>query len=120
MQTERSRRVAVVYTHPLFGMGIAQLLQHDKALQVRCLNALLPDAGEELKQLRPHAVVFEGDEGSIWLRNFVGTLPRALFIVVHLEDDVMDVYYGRQVMAACPETLVETIHRRRPRARTDG
>ena len=114
MQTERRRRVAVVYTHPLFGMGIARLLQPDKCLQVRCLNALLPDAGEQLRRLRPHAVVFEGDEERVSLRHLVGTLPRALIIVVRLDDDVMDVYHGRQVMTACPEALVETIHRRRP------
>ena len=116
MQTERRRRVAVVYTHPLFGMGIAQLLLPDKCLQVRCLNALLPDAGEQLRRLRPHAVVFEGDEEHISFRDLAGTLPRTLVIIVRLSDDVMDVYYGRQVMAACPETLAETIHRRRPPA----
>jgi len=114
MQTERTRRVAVVYTHPLFGLGIAQLLQPDKRLQVRCLNALLPDAGEQLRRLKPHAVVFEGDEEGAPLRHLGGTLARALIIVVRLDDDVMDVYHGRRVMTACPETLVETIHRRRP------
>jgi hypothetical protein len=114
MQTERRRRVAVVYTHPLFGMGIARLLQPDNGLQVRCLNALLPDAGEQLRRLRPHAVVLEGDEEHISFRDLAGAMPRALVIIVRLDDEVMDIYYGRQVMAACPEALVETIHRRRP------
>lgn len=114
MQTEHKRRVAVVYTHALFGMGIARLLQPDKCLQVRCLDALLPDAGEQLKRLRPHAVVLEGDEEHISFRDLAGTMPRALVIIVRLDDEVMDIYYGRQVMAACPEALVETIHRRRP------
>ena len=114
MQTEHRRRVAVVYTHALFGMGIARLLQPDKCLQVRCLNALLPDAGEQLRRLRPHAVVFEGGDGHISLRDLAGTMPRALVIIVRLDDEVMDIYYGRRVMAACPETLLETIHRQRP------
>jgi len=114
MQTERRRRVAVVYTHPLFGMGIAQLLHADNCLQVQCLNALLPDAAEQMRRLRPHAVILEGDEEHISFRHLAGTMPRALVIVVRLDDDVMDVYYGRQIMAACPETLVATIHRRRP------
>ena len=118
MQTERKRRVAVVYTHPLFGMGIARLLQPDRCLQVKCLNALLPDAGEQLRRLRPHAVVFEGDEEHVSFRDLAGTMPRALVIIVRLDDEVMDIYHGRQVMAACPETLVETIHgRRRPKVR---
>jgi len=119
MQTERRRRVAVVYTHPLFGMGIAQLLNGDKYLQVRCLDAHLPDAGEQMRRLRPHAVILEGGEEHISFRHLAGTMPRTLVITVRLDDDVMDVYYGRQVMAACPETLVEIIHRRRP-PRTAG
>jgi hypothetical protein len=111
MKPERTRRVAVVYTHALFGMGIARLLQPEEWLQVRCLNALLPDAGDQLRRLRPHAVVFEGDEEHISFRDLAGTMPRALVIIVRLDDEVMDIYYGRQVMAACPQTLVETIHR---------
>lgn len=114
MQTERRRRIAVVYTHRLFGMGIARLLQPDQCLEVRCFNALLPDAGEQLRRLRPHAVVFEGDEEHISFRDLAGTMPRALVIIVRLDDEVMDIYYGREVMAACPEALIETIHRRRP------
>ena len=121
MQIGGKRRVAVVYTHPLFGRGIAQLLQADGELQVSCLEAALPEASEQLKRLRPHAIVLEGREEDLLVRDLTRGLPRALIILVRLEDDVMDAYYGRQVMTACPETLVKIIHRgRRPPSQAAG
>lgn len=105
----RKRRVAVLYTHPLFGRGVAQLLQADEQLEVTCLGAGLAEAAEELKRLRPYAIVAEGcGEGHI-LREAVRDLPVALFIAVRLEDDVMDVYHSRQVITARPENLVEAV-----------
>jgi hypothetical protein len=120
MQIAGMRRVAVVYTHPLFGLGIAHLLQGDGQLQVSCLKAALPDAGEQLRRLRPHAIVLEGREEDIPVRDLTRGLPRALIILVRLEDDVMDAYYGRQVVTACPETLVKLIHRGRPPSQAAG
>ncbi len=104
------RRVAVVYVHPLFGEGIARLLQADHQLQVTCIRAGPVDASEQLKRLRPDVIVMEVDEESFVLRNLVRDLPPALFIGLHFEDNLMDIYRSRQVVAACPETLVEVIH----------
>ena len=105
----RKRRVAVLYTHPLFGRGVAQLLRADEQLEVTCLQASLAEAAEELKRLRPYAVVAEGcDEGHL-LHEAVRDLPAALFIAVRLDDDLMDVYHSRQVVSARPENLVEAV-----------
>jgi DNA-binding NarL/FixJ family response regulator len=104
------RRVVILYTHALFGQGIAQLLQSDDRLEVTCLRADLPNATEQLRQLQPRAIVMEGCESSSLLSLVVQDLPPALFIAVHFEDNLMDVYQDRQVVAARPETLVEAIH----------
>ncbi len=104
------RRVVILYTHALFGQGIAQLLQSDVRLEVTCLRADLPDATEQLRQLQPSAIVMEGCESNSLLSLVVQDLPPALFIAVHFEDNLMDVYQDRQVVAARPETLVEAIH----------
>lgn len=105
----RKRRVAVLYTHPLFGRGVALLLQADGQLDVTCLNASLDEAGEELRRLRPYAIVAEGCEEGPLLRNAVRDLPAAVFISVRLEDDLMEVYHSRQVITARPENLVEAV-----------
>lgn len=106
----RRPRVAVLYVHPLFGQGIAQLLLADKGLEVICLNASLGEAPAQLKRLRPHAIVVEGCEDGDSLRDLVQDLPPTVFIQVHLDDNVMDVYQSRQVLLARPENLVEAIH----------
>ena len=106
----RRPRVAVLYTHALFGRGIAQLLQADKQLDVTCLSASLAEASEQLKRLQPDAIVAEGCEEDNLLRDLVRDLPPTLFIGIRPEDDVMDVYYDRQVVTARPENLAEAIH----------
>jgi hypothetical protein len=105
----RKRRVAVLYTRALFGQGIAHLLQMDERLKVSCLRADLADMTERLKRLRPHAIVMEGHQENLPLREAGRDLAPALFIEVHPQEDLMDVYRSRQVVAASPETLVEAI-----------
>lgn len=104
------RRVAVLYRHALFGQGIAHLLQTDERLEVTCLRADLADATDRLRRLRPHAIVMEGCEADPSLSNVVRDLPPALFIGVHFEDNLMDIYRSHQVVVARLETLVEAIH----------
>lgn len=104
------RRVAVIYTHALFGQGIAHLLRADERLQVTCLRADLPDTTEQLRRLRPHAIVMEGCEESPLLSGIVRDLPPVLFIGMHFEDNLMDIYRSRQVVAARLENLVDAIY----------
>ena len=113
----RKRRVAILYAHALFGEGIAQLLDGDEQLQVICLDAGLAETCEKVKELRPHAIVVEGSEDGALLRDLVQNLPRALFVMVRMEDNIMDVFHGRQEVPACPENLAEVLHQGlRPRA----
>jgi len=108
------RRVAILYTHTLFGLGIAQLLRTDEQMEVTCLRADRPATAEELKRLRPYAIVMEGcDEGPLF-SGIVRDMPAALFIGVHPEDNSMVIYHGRQVVSGCPENLIEALrHGRR-------
>jgi hypothetical protein len=103
-------RVAVLYTHSLFGEGLAQLLHGDDRLSVTCLRADPHRNPQEIRRLRPHAIVVEESSDEVFMRDLLRDLPPALLIRVRLEDNVMDVYYSRQVVSACPEDLLEAIH----------
>ncbi len=106
----RKRRVAILYAHALFGEGIAQLLEGDEQLQVICLDAGLAETYEKVKELRPQAIVVEGSEDGALLRDLVQNLPRALFVMVRMGDNMMDVFHGWQEIPACPENLAEVLH----------
>lgn len=111
-------RVAVVCSHPLFGRGIAQLLEADDELEVTCLTADSSDTSERLRRLRPHAIVVEEPRKSDLLRNLARDVPLALLIEVRSQDNVMDVYQNWQVVVAQPEDLLRAVHlgiRRRAR-----
>lgn len=103
-------RVAVLYTHSLFGEGLAQLLHGDDGLSVTCLRADPARNPSEIRRLKPHAIVVEETSDESFMRELLRELPPALLIRVRLDDNVMDVYYSRQVVSACPEDLLEAIH----------
>ena len=116
-------RVAVLFVHPLFGQGLAQLLHRDDHLDVTCVRADPACAPGELKHLRPHAIVIEECDDEGFMRDLLRDLPPALLIRVRLQDNLMDVYYNRQVVAAGPDDLLEAIHlglKRRPRSFVNG
>ena len=104
----RKSRVVVLYVHPLFGQGIGQLLRSHKDLEVTCLLAS-DNPHEELRRLRPRAIVLEATEGSIsW--ETLQDLPPAMVIRVGLNENTMDVYQRHQIVSAGPDNLVEAIH----------
>ena len=104
------RRVAVLYSHPLFGEGLAQLLHGDGALAVTCFRADPSRNPEEISRLKPHAIVVEDTDDEAFVRDLLRDLPPALLIRVRLQDNVMDVYSSRHVVSACPADLLEAIH----------
>ncbi len=118
----RKRRVAVLYTHPLFGRGVAQLLRADERLEVTCLNVEVDRAEDELKRLKPYAIVAEECGQRRLFNEAVRDLSAPLFITVRLDDDFMDVYHSRQVVSARPDSLLEVIQsglkQRHPGGRT--
>jgi hypothetical protein len=104
------RRVAVLYNHSLFGQGLAQLLHGDGSLSITCLRADPSHNPQEIRRLRPHAIVIEDGDDPAFMRDLLRDLPPALLIRVRLQDNVMDVYYTRHVVSACPADLLEAIH----------
>lgn len=102
-------RVAVLCIHPLFGRGIARLLQADEELEVTCLTAGLADMPEKLKRFRPHAIVVEESADARFWRDVFPSLPPALLIGIRPQENVMDVYRKWQVAGARPEDLLHTI-----------
>jgi len=114
------RRIAILYTHTLFGLGIAHLLRTDEQMEVTCLRADRPATAAELRELRPYAIVIEGREESPLFSEIAREIPSALFIGVHPEDNSMVIYHDRQVVSGCPESLLEAIRHgpRRPARRS--
>lgn len=104
------RRVAVLYSHPLFGEGLAQLLHADAEISVTCLRADPASNPEQIDTLRPHAIVVEDSNDEAFMRDLLRGLPSVLLIRVRLQDNVMDVYSSRHVASACPADLLEAIH----------
>ena len=85
------------------------MLQCDD-LSVTCLQADGAFNPDEVKRLRPQAIVAECSGDGTFIRDLLPKLPPVLLIEVHIENNVMDVYYRRQVAPASPEDLLEAIH----------
>ena len=92
-------------------------------MDVVCLRADSPCASGELKRVRPHAIIVEECDEEGVMRELLRDLPPALLIRVRLQDNLMDVYYSRQVATAGPDDLLEAIHlglKRRARSFVNG
>lgn len=105
----RRSRVVVLYTHPLFGQGIGQLLRADDQLDVTCLLATCEDARDELIRLHPDAIVLESSPDEM-LWESLRDLPPSTVVRVGLDENTMDVYLRHQILSAGPENLVQAIH----------
>jgi len=111
MRTTPAQNQAAPGTLPSAGdHGIAHLLQADEQLEVSCLKANPTETPRQLRRLKPHAIVLETSKETELLSEAVWDLPPALFIKVSIEDNMMDMYYRRQVMTARPESLLEAVH----------
>ncbi len=107
------RRVAILYTNPLFAQGIACLLEAEPRVQVSCIDARRPEAAEELRRLQPQVVVIEHDlqgpaVGSIPAQ-LLGSDRWALTIVLGLRHPEMELFYNRRVSVATPDTLLKAV-----------
>jgi len=105
----RKDRVAVLYANSLFGQGLAHLLRSDRRLEVTSIRADPETAPAELARLRPDAIVIEDSEEAA-VRRILQHVPPVLLIKVRLQDNLIDIYYNLQVVAAGPEDLLEAIH----------
>ena len=103
-------RVAVLYTHPLFGHGIARLLAEDPTLEVVCLHAEAADAPSVATILGVDAVVMEAWGNPTLTERVIQALPPALVAIVRLRDNAMEVYQGRRRILPRTENLLELMH----------
>lgn len=116
------RKAAVLYTHSLFGAGIARLLKEDESLDVVVMDGRLPDIHERVRRLVPDVVVVERGTNETGVLDLFQDAPNVLVICVEVEDNVMDVLRSRRVLAASPDDLRAAVRtpRRRPRSRPCG
>lgn len=103
------RKVAVLYLHPLFGEGIARLLETDSRLKVARIDGGLADARDRMQRLHPDVVIAEGDCRQLDLMELFREMPEALLICVKLGDNAMNIYRNWRVATASPEDLREAI-----------
>ncbi len=106
----RRRRVAVLYSHPLFGCGIAQLLSRDEQFDVACLES--GDAAESALAMTPgtDAIVVEDGTEPDTIDRVIQALPPVLVVVVSLQDNGLKVYQGRRRLHPHSEDLPDLIH----------
>jgi hypothetical protein len=103
------RRVAVLYSHALFGEGLARILDTDGGLAVSCVRADPGHLPAEIEELKPDAIIVEENADETFMRELLRCLPPVLLIRVCLEDNVMEVYNCRHVLSACPDDLLQVI-----------
>jgi len=103
------RKVAVVYRHPLFGEGLARLLNDDDELLVRCIRADTSGVAQEIDELQPEAIIVEDDADEAFMLGILGSLPPVLVIRVGLGDNAMEIYHCRHVIPGCPADLLNVI-----------
>lgn len=103
----RRFRVAVLYTHPLFGYGIARLLTEDPALEVACLQAAAANVPSVATILGVDAVVMEDWENPAITKRVIQALPPTLVAIVRLRDNAMEVYRGRRRIRPRADNLID-------------
>ncbi len=108
MGTEK-RRVAIVFTNPLFAQGIACLLEAEPQLQVVCIDARKPDATEGLRQLEPQVLLVERDLKDSIPIQLLSSEGRTLLIVLGLNAPGMEMFYKRRVGVATPDALLRAV-----------
>lgn len=117
----RRRRVAIIYTTPLFAGGIECLLRADARLETVCLDAGLQGVAEELARLQPEVIVAEHDGNGTHLGGMsydrLGGKETPLVIMVGLKDAGMELLYSRRVVTATPGILLEAVLGNRSRKR---
>lgn len=107
MREDRRVSVVVLYTHPLFGQGVARLLSAEPGVDVTPVAASDPEQVECLLALAPDVVIFErGDPDTA--TDILRYAPSALVIDVSLSPGPTFTYQ-RQEIQAQPEVILQVI-----------
>jgi DNA-binding NarL/FixJ family response regulator len=107
------RRVAILYSHPLFGEGLGHLLQTDDCLIVQLVHVDDLETAEAALALKPDVVVLERGL-PVEALDLLRMAPNALLIDVGL-DAGPSWAYRREELSPQPDEILRTI---RSRART--
>ena len=109
MQEDRKVSVVVLYTHPLFGEGIARLLAAEPGVDVTPVAASdLEHAGRTLADA-PNVVIFERGDPDM-ATDILRFAPSALVIDVSMSPGPTFTYERREIQAR-PEVILEAIRR---------
>jgi DNA-binding NarL/FixJ family response regulator len=107
MREDRRVSVVVLYTHPLFGEGIAHLLSAEPGIDVTPVQASDLELAASSLALAPDVVIFErGDPDTA--ADVLTYAPSALVIDVSLSPGPTFTYQRHEVRAQ-PEVILEAI-----------
>ena len=113
MREDRRVSVVVLYTHPLFGEGIARLLSAEPGIDVTPVEASDLELAAGSLALAPDVVIFErGDPDTA--ADVLRYAPSALVIDVSLSPGPTFTYH-REEISAWPEALLDAIRQTSPR-----
>ena len=107
MQEDRRVSVVILYTHPLFGEGIARLLAAEPGIDVTPVAASDVERAATSLALAPDVVIFErGDPDTA--TDILRFAPSALVIDVSLSPGPTFTYERHEIQAQ-PEVILEAI-----------
>lgn len=104
------RRVAILYSHPLLGEGLAHLLQADHTLVVQLVHVDDLETAEAALALKPDVVVLERGL-PVEALDLLRMAPNALLIDVGL-DAGPSWAYRRDELSPQPDDILRTIRTR--------
>ena len=109
MQEDRRISVVVLYTHPLFGEGIARLLSGEPGVDVTPVAASDLEQAERTLAEAPDVVIFERGDPDM-ATDILRFAPTALVIDVSMSPGPTFTYERHEIQAR-PEVILETIRR---------
>ena len=101
-----SRNVLIASSHPLFGLGLRNLLQqrHATGVQVVGMVATLQEALSAIDQLNPDLVVVDYDDDALnrdeFLAHFMGGEKKLRIVFISLKSPDDAIVYDRRTLAA--------------------
>ncbi len=106
-------RVIMLFSHPLFGLGVESLLRQEVGLEIVGRERDTDRAIELIKECRPDVVILDGADPACDPMSVVGRVlsegAGTRVITLNLQDNTMCVYRGEQRVVKKVEDLVQAI-----------
>ena len=109
MEQDRRVTVVVLYTHPLFGEGIARLLSAEPGVDVTPVAASDLEQAERTLAEAPDVVIFERGDPDM-ATDILRYAPSALVIDISMSPGPTFTYERHEIQAR-PEVILEAIRR---------